>query len=92
MTTTHVVEKSRKRKPYRRPEDKQETYVVSGTAFVPVECRMRVLAWNRFDAENEAAQIWHENVLRRHEWVVPGTTDERHPGDWLGHAEVEEAR
>jgi len=91
MSTRFVppIEKSRKRKPYRRPGDKQETYVVSGTAFVPVQCQMRVVAWNKIDAENEAAAIWHENFRGRHKWVVPGTMDERHPNNWAGYAEVE---
>jgi hypothetical protein len=84
------IEKSLKRAPYQHPGDKQETYVVSGIALVPVECRMRVVAWNRCDAENEAAHVWHENFQRRRDWVVPGTVDDQHPEQWVGHAEVEE--
>jgi len=87
MTPTITIEKSRRRKPYSRPGDTLRVYEVTGHAFVPVECRMYVRAWNQTDAENEAHAVWHEKPRRRGDWVAPGTVDEFHPEQWLGHAE-----
>jgi hypothetical protein len=74
--------------PARNPNGPKRIYKVSGYAMVPVECRMYVEGFDELDAQTQAYLIWSESSSRRHEWVVPGTVDERHPEDWYGHAEL----
>lgn len=82
------IEASPKRPPkFQRPGERLQLFRVSGTAFVPVECAMVVRAYNKIDAENQAHQVWHDGFKNRHEWVVPGTVDERHPEQWNSFAE-----
>lgn len=73
--------------PDRKTPDGEKIFEVKGYAMVPVECRMFVLAWDREDAVVQAHRVWNEQPLRRHEWVISGTSDERHPDDWRGYAE-----